>query len=151
VTALQIVLVVLSPLLLLGAIFYFVGSATRRRVEEIRAELSARGDRLLRGPEQGGYSTASARFGKMRSTSVIALSEARFICKRLAMEDFEIPLGEIKGVRLEKTFGGRYVPKSPILVLDLHDKTEVGFQLRDAEAWKAAVQEALQASEPVRG
>lgn len=145
-TPIQIVLLVLSQLLLFGAIFFFVGRAAKRRVEEIRAELAARGERLLRGPEQGGYSTASARFGKVRSTSVIALSETRFICKRLALEDFEIPLGEITGVRLEKTFGGRWVPGSPILVLDLSDSTEVGFQLRDAEAWKTAVQAALEAS-----
>lgn len=148
ITAAQIVLLVLSQLVLFGAIFYFVGRATKRRVEEIRAQLSARGEPLLRGPEAGGYSTASARFGQMRSTSVMALSSTRFICKRLAMKDFEIPLGEIAGVRLEKTFRGRYVPGSPILVLDLTDKTEVGFQLRDAEGWRSAVQAALEPAPP---
>lgn len=142
-TAVQIILLVLSLLVLFGAIFYFVGRATKARAEEIRQELSSRGEPLLRGPEAGGYSTASARFGQMRSTSVMALSSKRFICKRLAMEDFEIPLSEITRVRLEKTFRGRYVPGSPILVLDLTDNTEVGFQLRGAEAWRAAVQAAL--------
>jgi len=94
-------------------------------------------------PEAAGYSTASARFGKMRSTSVVALGATRFICRKLAGVDFEIPLTEVAGERVEKTFRGRWVPGSPILVLDLSDKTEVGFQVRDAEAWKSAVEAAL--------
>jgi hypothetical protein len=133
-------------IVLFGAIFYFVGRATKRRSEEIRQELSSRGEVLLRGPEQGGYSTASARFGKMRSTSVVALAATRFICRKLAGQDFEILLTEVGGVRLEKTFGGRWVPGSPILVLDLSDGTEVGFELRDAKAWKSAVEAALDSS-----
>lgn len=141
-------LIVLSSLIFLGAIFFFVGRATKRRAEEIRAELSTRGERLLHEPEPCGYSGASARFGHVRSTSVLALTEKRVICKRLALDDFEISLDEIKGVRLEKTFHGRYVPGSPILVLDLTDGTEVGFQLRDADGWYAAVQAALGSAPP---
>lgn len=121
-----------------GAVLYFVRRGIRERVAELRREL---GGDLSLGPETSNVS--GSRFGRVRATCVIALGSKRLICRKLAGEDFDIRLDEIVGTRIEKSFRGRYVWGSRFLVIELTDKNEVGFQLRDPEPWKAALDKAI--------
>lgn len=146
-TPLQIVLLVLGILGLQLAIWlpllWWLKRVTARRLDELRGELAATGERVLLGPEAAIYRGASHGSGhpRARGNGVVALTERRLVVRRLFGAAIEVPAGDITGVRTSQRFNGAWTGGRLHVIVKTRADAELGLFVKDTEAWVAALQQ----------
>ena len=129
-------------ILALNALLWWAALAWMRgRLRRTDAEL--RGlvqddERFVVEPAVGNYRGATARFGKVKGTGVVALTDRRILCAKAVGKWIEVPLAEVVGVREDEWFLRSY-NGTPHLIVKLRDGVEVGFQVRDRARWLEAL------------
>ena len=145
-SALQIVLVfvgiLVSQVALWGTVFLWLRRRNDRMLADLRAEITAAGDRLVVGPEPGVYRGGTQSRSQMKGNAVLVLTDRRIICRKLIGEPIEIMVSEIVGVREDKWFMSSYSGGHLHVILDLSDGSEVGFFVRDHAGWMQAIRAA---------
>ncbi|MEZ4427083.1 MAG: hypothetical protein R3A51_05230 [Nannocystaceae bacterium] len=131
-----------ANLVLWIVIIAWVRRATRARAATLRAELDGSGERLVLGPEPAIYRGATAGRTKVKGNGIIALTDRRLLFDKLIGDRVEVSRAEIVGVRVDRWFlrsarGGKLH-----LIVKLQSGEEVGYIVRDHEAWVAALQPA---------
>ncbi len=137
------------PLLVLGilgaqavmwlALFRWLRKKTARFVEEMRADLAASGEKILRGPEPGVYRGASDRYPPVKGNCVLALTERRLVIRRLMGDPIEVPVAEFVGVREDPWFLRSYVGGRPHVIVALGGGAELGFFAANHGKWMNAI------------
>ncbi len=136
-SATGVVILVLSILALNAVIWLALLSWLRGRLRRSDAELRAlvQGDeRFVVEPTVGNYRGATDRFGKVKGTGMVALTDRRVLCAKAVGSLVDVPLADVVGVREDKWFLRSY-NRLPHVILKLRDGVEVGFQVRDHARW----------------
>jgi hypothetical protein len=148
-TTVLVILVVVVAVALVAAVVVVAGVLLRRlrdRTRELgpqlRAELEASGEVVLRGPDAGSYRGGSVPgFSKLKGNCLIALTDQRVVYRMFVGDGGEIARHRITGVREDKSFLGSRVGGQTHLILQLTDG-EVGFFVQDHAGWLAALKNA---------
>ncbi len=131
-----------------GVLWFVILRWLRGRLRRIEAELRARvaaspGERFLLEPGYGSFRGATARFGRLKGTALLALTDRRLLFVKASGGEGELALAELRGVREERWFLGAAVGGRRHLVVTLADGCEVGFLAADHARWLAALRERL--------
>jgi hypothetical protein len=106
----------------------------RRCDAQVRALVQA-GEQFLVEPAIGTYRGATDRYGKVKGTGVVALTDRRVLCAKAVGALVEVPLADVVGVREDKWFLRSYSGGRQHVIMKLRDGVEVGFQVRDHARW----------------
>jgi hypothetical protein len=141
-----VVALVVGILTVNGVLWFFILRWLRGRLRRIDAELRARiaaspGERFLLEPAMGSFRGATARFGRVKGTSLLALTDRRLLFVKASGGEGELSLAELRAVREETWFLGSAVGGRKHLVVTLADGCEVGFLVADHPRWLAALRE----------
>lgn len=135
----QIVALVLGIVSLQALAWIALIRFAKRRAAALTAQLAqeidASGERLLRGPEHGVYRGGSGSLPRVKGNAVIALTDRRLVFAKLVGARVEVATPDILGEREEKRFLRSAVGGQVHLVLSLRGGDELGFFVRDREAW----------------
>ncbi|MBP6964496.1 MAG: hypothetical protein KBC96_08825 [Armatimonadetes bacterium] len=117
----------------------------RARIEEkLRQDVSATGEYLVLGP-QNGYYAKSKGVMAVKSMGVMALTNKRLIFRVLFGMGFDIPLEDIVDISGSTWFQGMYRNGQEFMILRLRDESEIGFQTRDHQAWAERIRSLAEA------
>jgi hypothetical protein len=132
-----VVLLVVAIFTVNAIVWVVVARWLRGRMRAAESTLRAKlrdGEKLLVEPGMGTYRGATARFGKVKGTGVVALTDQRVLCVKAVGEPVEVALGEVVAVREDKWFM-RSANTLQHVILGLRDGTEVAFQVKDHTRW----------------
>jgi len=105
----------------------------------LEAEISASGERVVRGPEQGEYRGASGGYSQVKGNCRLVLTDRRLAFVKLTGGRVDVPVDQIVGVREEKAFLGSVVGGRTHVIVKTRDGSEVGFFAKDQTAWVSAL------------
>jgi hypothetical protein len=126
------------------AIWIPVRRRLRAQPAQLRAELAAAGDHIVLGPEPGIYRGGTATgYPKSGGNGTIALSDKRLAIRRAVGGPIDIPIGQIGRVRKDRWFRSGARMGQEHVIVGLESGGEVGFYVRDADQWVAALQQAV--------
>jgi hypothetical protein len=110
-----------------------------RMPDELRRELEAAGEPIVRGPERASYRGATAMYGTVAGIGIVALTEKRLLMRKAIGKPVEIARGDIVGVRTDKWFRRSRVGGREHVIVKTASGAEVGFFFVDEAAWVAAL------------
>jgi hypothetical protein len=136
-----LVLSILLPLLAVAAVLVLV---LRRKAASRRAELQRVLDTepALRGPESAVYRGSTGGYPKVLGNGLIVLTAQRLLFRKLVGIGIDVALADVTGVRTQKVFNGGVVGNRVHLVVSTRHG-EVGYFVKDNDAWLAAINAAL--------
>ncbi len=142
--AAAVVLLVIGILLVLGLIagvvLLVLRGKYRTAADQLGPELAA--ETILRPFEGGNYRGATAPgYPAVKNSGRIALTRRRLVFLTLTGSVISVPLGSVTGLRLAKVFKGSVVGGWTHLVIRTAGG-EVGFFVKDINAWLQALAEA---------
>ena len=89
------------------------------------------------GPELGQYRGGTGDFPRTRNTSWIVLTPTTLVARPLLGDDVVLPISEIIGTRIEKSFKSHW-NGHPVLVVET-DRGEIGLTVGSVEQWQGAL------------
>jgi len=113
-----------------------------RMMAEMSAELAAGGSTVLAPPQGGSYRGAKFLHTRVRCDGVIAATDRQVIFRKLIGSPLTIDLADVTDVTLEKWFLGRWRWRMRHLVVHTREGNEIGFYVKDPEAWAALLKKA---------
>jgi hypothetical protein len=128
-----VVAIVAANAILWVALLAWLRGRLRRSDAELRALVQG-DERFLVEPSVGNYRGATARFGKVKGTGVVALTDRRVLCAKAVGALIDVPLADVVDVREDKWFLRSY-NGVPHVILRLRDGVELGLQVRDRARW----------------
>ena len=135
-----LVLSILVPLLVAGAIFaYVLVRKIRSKRTALAAELQT--EPALRGPESGIYRGSTGAYPKAFGNGLIALTQRRLIFRKMLGVGIDVALADVTGVTTQKTFNRSVVGNRVHLVVHTRNG-DVGYFVSDNPAWVAAIRHA---------
>jgi hypothetical protein len=142
----QIVLLAVIAIGLVVLINLAIWIPVRRRLRaqpaELRAELAAAGERLILGPEAGIYRGGTAAgYPRSGGSGTIALTDRRLAFRRALGGPIDIPIAQIGPIRRDRWFRSGARMGQVHVIVGLRSGGELGFYVRDADAWLAALDE----------
>ncbi|MDH7571833.1 MAG: hypothetical protein QHJ73_19810 [Armatimonadota bacterium] len=109
--------------------------------ESLENRLAAGRERVLAGPDHGGYFRGIlGNLGMLRSSAVFALTCDHLLVYPLLGPPREVPVGEIAEARVSKWFRGSYGLGRTYLVLRQSDGRQLVFAVRDPAPWLDALE-----------
>jgi hypothetical protein len=147
----QIVLVVVAAIGIVVVINLAIWIPVRRRLRsqpaELRAELAAAGDQIVLGPEPGIYRGGTATgYPKSGGNGTIALTDRRLAIRRAVGGPIDVPIAQIASARRDRWFRSGARMGQVHVIVGLRSGGELGFYVRDADHWLAALRQAMAAS-----
>lgn len=146
-TPTQIILLIAAILVLEALIWIPVLAWLRRKssllAESLKDSVALSGDRFIIEPEGALYRGGTGTYSRVKGNGVIALTDRRLIFKKLVGGDIEIPLGSVEKVSESKWFLRSYRSGRLHLILHLRDGSEVGFIIKNHDAWMRALESAV--------
>jgi len=143
----QIMMLVLAIVafdaLVLGLVFAWLRRRLALLAHAMRDHAIQLGERFVIEPQSALYRGGKGYFSKVKGNGVIALTDKRLLFRKAIGQGMEIPLDQIAEVSESKWFMGSYRGGGMHLVLRLRDGVEVGFMVRDHQAWMNALQSAI--------
>ena len=110
--------------------------------QELERSTSAH-ERFLVSPQNAGYSGGPRRFGWVKGSGVLALTDRRVIFRRVFGGLLEIELADIASVSEAAWYRGMYKAGRRHVILHLKEGAKVAFMVRDASPWLEAFDKAL--------
>ena len=143
----QVVLLVVGVIGLVVLINLAIWIPVRRRLRaqpaQLSAELTLAGERLVLGPEAGIYRGGTASgYPRTGGNGTIALTDRRVAFRRALGGPIDIPISQIGPVRKDRWFRSGARMGQVHVIVGLSSGGEVGFYVRDADGWVAALEEA---------
>lgn len=111
----------------------------------LEAELSASGEKVVRGPERGEYRGASGGYSQVKGNCRLMLTERRLSFVKLTGGRVDVAVDQIVSVHEAKAFLGNAVGGRTLVIVTTRDGAEVGFFARDHAAWVSALRPATTA------
>jgi hypothetical protein len=124
-----------------GLVWLLIFRRARKLPERLRAELSASGEQLLKGPDRGWYRGGTGGFTRVRGMAAIALTRSRLIFRKVIGRAIEVPVEQIVGLREDKWFLTQYRSGRIHMIVKTLGGDEVGFMVDDVDGWRAALQQ----------
>jgi hypothetical protein len=140
----QVVLLVVVAIGVVVLINLAIWIPVRRRLRaqpaQLSAELASAGEHIVLGPEAGIYrgGTASS-YPKTGGNGTIALTDRRLAFRRALGGPIDIPISQVGAVRKDRWFRSGARMGQVHVIVGLRSGGEVGFYVRDADAWLAAL------------
>jgi hypothetical protein len=106
------------------------------------AEVSASGERVLRGPEPGVYRGTSGGLSQVKGNCQLVLTDRRLVFLKRTGGRVDVPVDQIAGVGEASAFLHSVVRGRTHVVVTMRDGSEVGFFARDHAAWVRALRPA---------
>ena len=107
------------------------------------AELQAMGEHVVIAPEPGIYRGGTGSFSRVKSIGAIALTRSRVVFRGAFGSQVDVPLPQVAGLREDKWFLRAYRGGRLHLIVRTVAGDEVGFFVKDHEAWKGALQKII--------
>ncbi len=135
-------------LIILGGALLLLTLTLRREAQRWRDA----GVTFIREPASANYRGHASINIPVKGNGLLALTHIDLRFRRiLPRSEFIIPLTDITGVELRKSWKHSYRPGFPVLVVHYHagaDQDAIGFMVRDVQDWAAAIAEAAQVAPP---
>jgi hypothetical protein len=129
------------------AIWIPIRRRLRAQPAQLRAELAAAGDQVVLGPEPGIYRGGTATgYPKSGGNGTIALTDRRLAIRRAVGGPIDVPIAQIATARRDRWFRSGARMGQVHVIVGLRSGGELGFYVRDADQWLAALHEAMAAS-----
>ena len=129
------------------AIWIPVRRRLRAQPGQLREELAAAGDHILLGPEPGIYRGGTASgYPRSGGNGTIALTDRRLAFRRAIGGPIDIPTAQIASARKDRWFKSGARMGQVHVIVGLRSGGELGFYVRDADGWLAALESAGSAS-----
>jgi hypothetical protein len=146
VTTEQVVLLVAGVIGLVIVVNLAIWIPVRRRLRaqpaQLSAELAAAGEHLVLGPEAGIYRGGTATgYPRTGGNGTIALTDRRVAFRRALGGPIDIPISQIGPVRKDRWFRSGARMGQLHVIVGLRSGGEVGFYVRDADSWLAALEQ----------
>lgn len=111
--------------------------ALRRAAQAREAELRQSYPDAELGPEPCQYRGGTGPYPRTRNTAFAVLTRSELVVRPLVGIEVVLPLTEISGTRVERSFNGHRNGR-PVLVVE-GARGEVGVSVGDLEGWRAAL------------
>ncbi len=142
-TGLLVLVILLGVGLIQAAVLILLVRAWRTRANRFLAEFQARaaasGERFIAGPESASYRGGTRPYSAVKGNGTIILTDRRLVFRKLTGGMVEVPVANIIGIRQEKGFRGSRVGGMTHLVVSTIDPAEIGFFVKDIDAWERAL------------
>ena len=126
-------LVALAVLTSVVVLLVWLRRSSRAVAEEVRSSYR---DAIV-GPERGQYRGGTGTYSRVRNTSWMVLTRDALVVRPLVGSGFTVPVVQIVGTRVEKSFG-THRNGQPVLVVET-TSGEVGLTVADLASWQAAL------------
>ncbi len=130
------VYILVSLAVFLGFVLYL--SSRKKKIDRLFKEMRLSGEIFVLGPEMASYRGATAKYGRIKNSGVIGLTNEKIIFIPLLGKRITIPLEEIKDVSESRQFLGQHRANLSVLVLHAKD-SDVGFFVRNKYRWLNAI------------
>ena len=134
--------IVVLDIIVTGAAFVWALRRSAALKQELERSTSAH-ERFLVSPQNAGYSGGPRRFGWVKGSGVLALTDRRVIFRRVFGGPLEIELADIASVSEAAWYRGMYKAGRRHVILHLKEGAKVAFMVRDASPWLEAFDKAL--------
>ncbi len=143
--------IVIPLVLVLGLVFGATILLLRWQLRRVGRRWEAEGIEMVRGPVSINYRGHERGGVPLRGNGVMVLTPDDLRVVRLApYREFVVPLAQVTGVEVKRSWRGGYRPGWPVLVVryeDAEGADAIGVHVRDVPGWTQAIAEA--ASVPV--
>src|SRR5690242_7295776 len=96
-------------------------------LEAVQNEFVQSGETVLRGPAPGIYKGATGILDVARGNAVFVLTDTRLLIRKITRSAVEIPITEIRSVKLSKWFKSWYYGNQGFVVVETTSNKKIGF------------------------
>lgn len=144
-TAIAVIAAILVGIgLLQAAVWIPLFGSWRRKsdafLSDLRAEMTAAGERFVIEPERAVYRGCTGPYGKVRGNGTMLLTDRRVIFRKLTGGPVEVPVVRITEVGEAASFLASRVAGQTHLVISTSDPAQLGFFVTDLDAWRRALE-----------
>jgi len=109
---------------------------TRQKMEALREEILAGGDRYIIEPQEVSYRGSEQKYGRIKCDGVGGVTHTRLVFVPLVGKSLEIPLEHIRSVTETRWFLGSARWGFDHLIVETRDGNRIGFFTRNNALWK---------------
>ena len=145
-TVLLVAAIVLGVALSFATLWFAILRPMLRRTNDwvttFAEEARLTGEKVIKAPESAIYSGGTKPHSSVKGNGRIALTDRRLVFRKLTGPIEEVLVASITGTRQAAWFRGERRGRRVHFVVEMVDAAEIGFLVRDADAWERAVSEA---------